>query len=268
MAKERSPNSVWKKLYVFFAMLLFLFGLTVLIIPADLVPQDSELSKHYLAVSSNFDPAIITSINTDEKVIALTFDDGPDARYTPEVLKILAEYQVIATFFVVGEDATLNPDIIAEQIKAGHEVENHSFTHPDLLKKNDLTINEEILWCHEAIASLTGREPLYFRPPRGLYNLDIVKLAGIYGYQVVLWTVCLENRSAPTPKAMAERVVKKCVPGSIILAHDGRKNRSKSVEALPLLIKSLQKKGFHFVTLHQLLTEYKQPMTGNKIQTL
>lgn len=191
---------MWKKLYIALVMLLFLFGVAVLLFPLDFFPQDSELGKHFLVISRNFNQAIITRVNTDQKVVALTFDDGPDPRYTPQVLKILEEYQVPATFFVVGEDAGLHPEIIAEQVRAGHEVENHSFTHPDLLKTTDLTTNEEILWCQEAIAALTAQEPIYFRPPRGLYNLDIIKLAGVYGYRVVLWTVCLENRSTPPPR--------------------------------------------------------------------
>jgi len=251
-----------RKTCVVLAIILFLFGLSVLFIPPYAFPHDSELAKHYLEVSSNFSPAIITQAHTREKVAALTFDDGPDPRYTLEVLEILKKYKIRATFFVVGEDALLNPEIITAQVYAGHEVENHSFTHPDLLKNTDLTTNEEILWCQEAIAKFTGREPIYFRPPRGLYNRDIVKLAGVYGYRVVLWTVCLENRLAPTPEAMAMRVVKKCVPGSIILAHDGRTDRSKSVKALPILIESLQDKGYRLVTLHQLLTEYDRPLPG------
>lgn len=250
---------MWKKTYIILAVILFLFGLTMHAVPPYVFPHDSELAKHHLAVSSSFHPAIITRVHTNQKVAALTFDDGPDPRYTLEVLKILEEHQVPATFFVIGEDALLNPEIVVAQVYAGHEVENHSFTHPDLLKNTDLTTNEEILWCQQAIAELTDREPVYFRPPRGLYNRDILKLAGVYGYRVVLWTVCLENRTAPTPEAMAARVVKKCGPGSIILAHDGRTDRSKTVQALPLLIESLQKKGYRMVTLHQLLTEYDQP---------
>lgn len=251
-----------RKTYIVLAITLFLFGLTVTAVPPYIFPHDSELAKHHLEVSNSFNPTIITRAHTNQKVAALTFDDGPDPRYTLEVLEILKKYQVTATFFVVGEDALLNPEIITAQFRAGHEVENHSFTHPDLMKNTDLTTNEEILWCQEVIAKLTDREPLYFRPPRGLYNRDIVKLAGVYGYRVVLWTVCLENRNAPTPEAMAQRVVKKCVPGSIILAHDGRTDRSKSVKALPILIESLQDKGYRLVTLHQLLTDYDHPSPG------
>jgi len=242
------------------ATLLLLLGLAILLVPPQIFPQDSELGKHYLSVSASFDPVIVTRANTDQKVVALTFDDGPDPRYTPQVIEILREYKVPATFFVVGEDARLYPEIIAQEVKAGHEVENHSFTHPDLLRETDLTTSEEILWCQQAVTDLTGRDPLYFRPPRGLYNLDILKLADVIGYRVVLWTVCLENQKAPTPRQMVERVMKRCVPGAIILAHDGRTDRSKSVQALPLLLQSLQEKGYRLVTLHELLTAYDRPL--------
>ncbi|MGI6550780.1 MAG: polysaccharide deacetylase family protein [Syntrophomonadales bacterium] len=248
-----------KKSYIVLAIVLFLLGLAVFLVPPYIFPHDSELAKHHLEVASSFNPDIITRAHTNQKVAALTFDDGPDPRYTLEILEILEEYQIPATFFVVGEDALLNPEIITAQVYAGHEIENHSFTHPDLLRNTDLTTNEEILWCQEAVQKLTGREPLYFRPPRGLYNPDIVKLASVYGYRLVLWSVCLENRTAPTPEAMAARVVKKCGPGSIILAHDGRTDRSKTVKALPILIESLLQKGYRLVTLEQLLTEYDRP---------
>jgi peptidoglycan/xylan/chitin deacetylase (PgdA/CDA1 family) len=108
------------------------------------------------------------------------------------------------------------------------------------------------------VEELTGRTPIYFRPPRKLFNADILKLCQDYGYKMILWTVCLENKKATTPSAMAERVAKKCRPGAIILAHDGRLDRSLTVKALPLLIEKLHGQGYQFVTLEELLTKHSR----------
>ncbi|MGE5405274.1 MAG: polysaccharide deacetylase family protein, partial [Candidatus Saccharibacteria bacterium] len=214
-------------------------------------------TRSHLNISGVGSTKVITRANTSEKVIALTFDDGPDPRFTPQILKILRDQKIKATFFVVGEEAYLHPDIIEQEAAQMHEIENHTYTHPNLLAMTDLTANEEIMWCHQTIEDLISRPPLYFRPPRRLFNNDIMSLSQIYGYKTVLWTVCLENSLARTPQAMTDRVVSQCVPGAIILAHDGHLDRSMTVRALPLLIAQLKKQGYKFVTLEELLTKYE-----------
>jgi peptidoglycan/xylan/chitin deacetylase (PgdA/CDA1 family) len=252
-------TELWKRLYVVVVLILLAAGLFTLLIPPGLFPQDSELGKDYYVFSHKFNADIITGANTRQKVVALTFDDGPDPRFTPQVLRILKENKITATFFVIGEEAQLHPDLVKQEAAEGHEIENHTFTHPDLRQRTDLTTSEEILWCQSTIADLTGRSPIYFRPPRKLYNDETIQMTELYGYRLVLWTVCMENRSAPTPQAMSSRVLRYCRPGSIILAHDGRLDRTPTVKALPLLIKELKKKGYRFVTLHELLTRYHSP---------
>lgn len=244
-----------------FLFLVFLISLINL--PLNRLPLESDTARAAFVITSGFSPNVITRANTREKVVALTFDDGPDPRFTPLILDTLKEYNIKATFFVVGEQAFLNPDLVQRAVNEGHEIENHSYTHPDLRASTDLTTGEEILWCHRLVHGLSGREPLYFRPPRRLFNNDIVATAHIYGYAIVLWSVCMENRMARTPEAMARRVVKACFPGAIILAHDGYLDRSKTVKALPLLIKDLQKQGYRFVTLETLLTKYHKPSRFN-----
>lgn len=197
---------------------------------------------------------VILRAETTDKIVALTFDDGPDPRFTPAVLAILKDRHIRATFFVVGEDAALYPELVRNTCQAGHEIENHSYTHPDLMKPTDLTVNEEIAWCQETIESITGAAPIYFRPPRRLYNSDILKLSGVFGYRLVLWSVCLENRAANTPEKMAARAAGLIGPGAIILAHDGHLDRSMTVKALPILIDELQRRGYRFVTLRELLS--------------
>ncbi|MGE5396274.1 MAG: polysaccharide deacetylase family protein [Chitinophagales bacterium] len=247
---------MWRKVYFLGVIILLVLGILSLIVPPSFFPQDSDFSKAYLVFSVNYNQDIITHSYTKEKVVALTFDDGPDPRFTPSILDTLNKYHVKATFFVVGEDALLYPDLVQRAVAEGHEIENHTFTHPDLIKDTDLTINEEMLWCQEAIEHIVVRKPQYFRPPRKLFNANILKISDIYGYRTILWTVCLENHKAKTPEAMVRRVVRKCQPGSIVLAHDGHLDRSNTVKAMPLLIEALQKKGYRFVTVDELVTNY------------
>lgn len=221
---------------------------------ADWLQDESALSKSYLLVS-NLNHNIITKYDTGkEKMVALTFDDGPDATYTPKVLNILKKYNIKATFFVVGENVQAQPGLIRQEISEGHEVENHTFTHPDLVKDITISTEEEIIRTQHVIEAVSGRKPCYFRPPKGLFTDDTIDIAESNGYIVVLWTIGVEHQKSKTSKAMADRVIKAAKPGIIILAHDGRLDRTKTVNALPLIIKGYQKRGYRFVTLQELLS--------------
>jgi peptidoglycan/xylan/chitin deacetylase (PgdA/CDA1 family) len=215
--------------------------------------HESALSKSYLVVT-NLDHNIITGVNTGkEKVAVLTFDDGPDPRYTPQVLQILQKYNIKATFFVVGQSCENYPQLIRQQIKEGHQVENHTYTHPNLVKDITISTEEEIVRTEQVLETIGGRRPTCFRPPRGLFTPETIDTAEDRGYQVVLWTICVEHQKSKTAMDMARRIIKAARPGMIILAHDGRLNRSKTIEALPLIIEAYHKMGYRFVTLDELL---------------
>lgn len=203
----------------------------------------------------NFGGKVIYHGPTGEKAVALTFDDGPDPRFTPQVLEVLARYKVRATFFVVGEQAERYPDLIREQAAQGHELANHTYSHPELTRISLPEVFEEIQKNQLTLLRITGASPAFFRPPKKLYNGEIIKLADKIGLPTVLWTVCIENRSVRTPEAMARRVVEHARKGGIILGHDGRLDRQKTVDSLPAIIEGYQKKGYKFVTLSELLTE-------------
>lgn len=221
---------------------------------------EMNFSMSGLLLVSHLQHDIVTCGDTgQEKLAALTFDDGPDPRFTGQILDILKKYKVQATFFVVGESCGAYPHLLRREITAGHEVQNHTFTHPDLVKDAAVSTEEEILRTHHAIEVITGREPCYFRPPRRLFTAETIDIADMNGYKVVLWTIGLENRKAKTPRDMAERVIKAAQPGIIILAHDGILDRSKTVAALPLLIEGYQKKGYRFVKLKELLSYQSEP---------
>ncbi|GAB6158849.1 hypothetical protein JCM39194_20490 [Desulfotomaculum varum] len=191
--------------------------------------------------------------DTGDKIVALTFDDGPDPRYTVPMLDTLKRYHTPATFFMVGNNVKAHPDIAKRIVAEGHEVGNHTMTHPNL---TDLSPDEayiELATAQQTIIGVTGIAPVFFRSPKGLTTGYVEQAAASLGMQEILWSVTIENRSATTPQEMAQRVLNKVKPGYIILLHDGRLDRSKTVEALPLLLKGLQEKGYRVVTLSQLL---------------
>lgn len=219
-----------------------------------LAEEDDELSKTIFVLQSGRESSLLTCVDTGgEKLVALTFDDGPDLRYTPDVLDILKRYDVKATFFIVGENAERYPFLVQRQVEEGHEVENHTYTHPDLRMKTAVETSEEMAKTAECIRELTRRTPVYFRPPRRLYSDETVIQAEKAGYRIILWSICVENQRAKTAGQMARRVIKAVRPGTIILAHDGRLDRRKTIEALPMIIQSCQQKGYQFVTLEELL---------------
>lgn len=218
----------------------------------------SEISKYLYLVESSFNHRLITKADTGkQKLVALTFDDGPDPNYTPSVLAILKKYNIKATFFVIGKSAEAHPVIIKQMLANGNEVENHTYTHPNLRSDSGLKTEEEIRRCDKTLLKLTGRHAHYFRPPKGLFKNETIEIAAANDYRVVLWTICIEHHRSKTPADMAERIVKAAKPGMIILAHDGRLNREKTVEALPQVITEYQKMGYQFVTLDKLMQEAK-----------
>lgn len=209
-------------------------------------------------VISILNPKVISDSNImSEKLAALTFDDGPDDKYTSDILDILKKYNVKATFFVVGENIEKNHDLLIRELNEGHEIANHTYTHPDLKGCGELQIVSEILSTGETIKKITNKTPMYFRPPKGIFTKETVAIADLYGYKTVLWNICVEHRESKTVKAMAQRILDKAKPGIIILAHDGRLDRTKTVKAIPLIIEGYKKKGYTFVTLDELLN-YKE----------
>ena len=196
---------------------------------------------------------IVYRINTEEKIIALTVDDGPDPRFTPKILDILKENNVHATFFVVGSQLEKYPDIGKRLVEEGNEVGNHTYSHQVLPSEDANQVVNEIVKGAEVIQKVLDTKTKYFRAPKGLFNNDVLKVANEQGEMVIMWSITLEHHASITPQDMAMRIIDKITPGCIILMHDGRLDRTKSIEALPILIKGLQEKGYKFVTLSELL---------------
>jgi peptidoglycan/xylan/chitin deacetylase (PgdA/CDA1 family) len=199
------------------------------------------------------------------KAVALTFDDGPDPLYTPQVLDILAREHVRATFFDVGKFAKASPGIVKRQVRDGHIVGSHTYSHILLTRLGEADIKDEMEKGARAVEGVVGKKPLLFRPPYGRCNPRIYKEAKWEGYRMVKWDVCLERQSLRTPKELADRVVRMTEPGTIILIHDGRTRptprRRLSIAALPIVIGALKKQGYQFVTVPELLK-----MSGEKAE--
>jgi polysaccharide deacetylase family sporulation protein PdaB len=216
---------------------------------AAFIPVDQRLNqyKEYLGV--------IKKVQTDKPWIALTFDDGPDPLETPEILDVLKKYNANATFFVIGEQGHKYPDIIQREVSEGHEIANHSFSHRDFRRLSENGIKQEISKSDDEIYSITGQHTKLFRPPEGYYNKLIVQLAEQAGYTVILWTWYQDSKdwSKPGVPKIVNRVISNAHPGDIVLFHDRISGRSQTVKALNAILPELQKQGYKFVTVSELI---------------
>ncbi|QEQ01597.1 polysaccharide deacetylase family protein [Thermosynechococcus sp. CL-1] len=188
-----------------------------------------------------------------EKVVALTFDDGPWGTSTRQVLQILKEEEVKATFFVLGKHALMYPNIIADIVKAGHAVGNHSWSHPYQPVDPEVA-KQEIENTSALIAKQSQAQTRLFRPPGGNLTTGLVDYAKSKNYAIILWSVDPQDtRPHTTAAQIVERTLKAVRSGSIILLHDGGGDRATTRKALPTLIRRLRQKGYRFVTVPELL---------------
>lgn len=189
----------------------------------------------------------------DEKVCALTFDAAWDDSDTDVLISILGKYKVPATFFMVGSWVKKYPESVKKFFDAGHEIMNHSDTHPHIDKLSDTKISEEISKCNDKIETLTGTKPILFRGPYGEYNNAIIKEAQNQNMFVLQWDVDSLDWKNLSSNDIVDRVTSRVRPGSIILMHNGAKN---TPDALPQILDTLQKNGYTFVKASDLI--YKE----------
>lgn len=197
--------------------------------------------------------------DTEENKIALTFDDGPNPIYTSQILDILKQYNIKATFFLIGKNVEAFPEVAKRIIQEGHSIGNHTYSHPELLLKKKTSIRYQIEKTEEAIIKATDIKPHLFRPPYGADSPGVFLEAEELGYIVVEWSVSGGN-GAKDPKAekITHKILSATKNGAIILLHDGDRlihniDRSQLVKALPLIIKTLKQQGYEFVTVDELL---------------
>lgn len=213
---------------------------------------------------------LIRKIDTNQKIVALTFDDGPDPVYTPQILEFLKARRLKADFFLMGKHARQYPEIVRRMAEEGQEIGNHTYSHPDLLLKREYTVREEIEQCDRVIFDLLGVKPLLFRPPYGLEPQKAARECNALGHLAVDWNISPRDWARPGVNKMLERILKRLAPGSIILLHDGGGDRSQTVALLPPLIEQLKKRGYRILTVEAMLEAASQerPKAGDRPPSL
>ncbi|WP_329200059.1 MULTISPECIES: polysaccharide deacetylase family protein [unclassified Streptomyces] len=174
----------------------------------------------------------------------LTFDDGPDPRYTPGILDTLARYRVRAVFFVCGEMATDNRDLLRRMAAEGHLIGNHTWTHPLIPTLGRPDLAAEIERTSEVVEQTTGTAPQWFRAPYGAWNRAAFEIGAELGMEPLAWTVDTLDWTEPGTTTIVSRVLAGAAPGVIVLSHDAGGNRSQSVEALETYLPQLLARGY------------------------
>lgn len=199
-------------------------------------------------------PAVIRlqPAETQERVVALTFDDGPNPVYTPQVLDALAEHDVKATFFVLGAAVARYPSIAERAADEGHQVASHSYYHLNWDRVGAAAIEEDIRWSLDAIEKVTGRRPSWLRPPGGRTNMTVYRMMDRTRVNGLMWTADTGDWRRPGAADVAYRALSGTVPGAVVLMHDGGGDRSGTVAALPAILDGLKKRGYRAVTVEEL----------------
>ncbi len=186
----------------------------------------------------------------NSKQVALTFDDLPFPGHTERLLKLLREYRVVATMFVIGHKAANMPTVIRQAHEDGHSIQNHSQTHPKLTTLSPAQVKFELQRCNEVIKQITGKTPTFYRAPGGRNNAEVIRVARALGLATAGWDVNVHDYDTPEAQVIADRVVQGCHAGDIILLHDGV---VPTRQALPDIIGRLRRAGFIFVTMDKLM---------------
>lgn len=203
-------------------------------------------------VKSNIYLRTVCKGDGQDKVVALTFDDGPDEVMTPKVLEVLGRYNIKATFFLVGEKVDRHPELVRQMVQEGHIVANHTFSHKGVFPLSSRrVVEQEILACSRSIKAVVGLSPLLFRPPFGVTNPIIGKAVDHCGLQAIGWSVrSLDTVAKSEREDVCRRVEAKLHPGAIILLHD---RCAKSDELLESIIRVTLKSGYKFIALSDML---------------
>jgi peptidoglycan-N-acetylglucosamine deacetylase len=196
-------------------------------------------------------PATWFSVHVNGPYIAMTFDDGPSPETTPRLLDILKQRNIKATFFMIGQNAERNPEIVKRILAEGHEIGNHSWTHPQLSKLSDQRVTDEITKTQDAIKNACGYTPVILRPPYGaITSRQKDWIERQFGLSIIMWSVDPFDWKRPGASVIEQRILAGARPGAIILSHDIHK---QTVDAMSATLDALAQKGFKFVTVSQLI---------------
>src|SRR5512141_2246054 len=197
---------------------------------------------------------VLGHLPTEERQVALTFDDGPNPDATPRILDTLGEYDVRATFFILGRHAERWPDLVHRAVREGHQVGNHGYFHRKLHFKTPHYVRRDVMLGKRAIERAGGSTPHLFRAPHGFRSPWVSAIAGSLGERTIGWSLGVWDSDQPGVDAIVERTVEGVRPGSIVLLHDGDAynadgNRWQTAAAPPRIIHGVRDRGHEFVTL-------------------
>jgi len=196
---------------------------------------------------------LVNHVDTKEKVVALTYDDGPNPPYTNQLIGILERNQIKATFFVVGNIIEKHRATVRLVLSKGHELGNHSYSHQKMTSENPSFIRSEIEKTDQLLRQLGVKEEIHFRAPYGRKLLVLPYLLAKMNKKNILWNVNPNDYKAQNSEVIENYVLEHVSPGSIILLHDGGGDRSRTVAATESLIKKLGEKGYTFKTVSELM---------------
>ncbi|CRK82064.1 sporulation polysaccharide deacetylase PdaB [Neobacillus massiliamazoniensis] len=198
---------------------------------------------------------VIWEVPTQKKVIALTFDDGPNPVYTPQILALLRQYEATATFFSIGYQMERYPQIVRRVVQEGHELGNHSMTHSYEDRVGFERMRSELIRADKVIQKYQQNKPKLFRPPGGYIDNLLLQESIQNGYKVVLWSTNQDTKdwSLPGAQVIADHVIRHARSGDIVLLHDGGGDRKQTIEALKTILPVLKQQGYQFVSVSELL---------------
>lgn len=190
---------------------------------------------------------------TEEKIIAITFDDGPDPIQTPKVLKVLRERHIPACFFCIGNKIKGNEELLRQIIKEGHSIGNHSFSHSGYFPLYRLKrMHHDLITCQQELEKVTGQPVQWFRPPFGVTNPTIAKAVRKLGVTPIGWNIRTLDTQQSSPEKIIKRIKKRLVPGSILLLHDRMPDSDK---LLVEILDFIEKEGYTVVALDKLMQQ-------------
>jgi peptidoglycan-N-acetylglucosamine deacetylase len=197
---------------------------------------------------------IINQVQTDKKVIAITFDDGPNPYYTPQILEIFQKVNGKATFYMIGQQMIEQPGIVEAVVEQLHEIGNHTYSHPKLTELNQDNASKELNQTDEIIKEMTGGSPVTFRPPYLDFDERVASLTEKLDYKVIgALNLDAQDWEQPGVDHILETTRKHIKNGSILIFHDGFGDRSQTIEAVRILVNELHTQGYRLVTVSELL---------------
>lgn len=255
MRNHHSKNDITIRLLILLCIALIIF-----------VYISVKTTENIASVFSTVKELPIYSVERDDKKIALSFDAAWGDEYTKDILDTLDKYKVKSTFFLVGFWVDKYPEQVKEIARRGHEVQNHSTTHPNMPKLSPEKMAEEINLTGKKIQELTNKEPTLFRPPFGDYNNELINVCKENGYHTIQWDIDSLDWKELGVQPVVDRVTRNVRSGSIVLFHNNAKYIS---EYLPLVIERLQEDGYEIVPVSEMIYKdnFTMDNTGRQILT-